>query len=268
MTRELAGRNILITGASRGIGRCLAEQAAAAGVRLVLTARSADELEALAAPLRTAGAIIHLLPADLTVPAERVRVIEAAVAALGGLDMLINNAGLASFGEFSSSSEAVLRQLMEINFFVPAELIRLAVPHLERGRQPAVVNVASVCGRRGIPTWPEHSASKFALVGLTEALRGELARFDIDVLLVLPGLTRADDLSRHLVRNAGQLRLDFAGAQPPDKVAKIILRAIRRNWAETVVGWQARWVIRGQQLVPWFMDWFLSRKMRKDSKDG
>jgi short-subunit dehydrogenase len=266
MVRELAGRRMLVTGASRGIGRSLAEQAAAAGARLALTARSADELETLAAPLRQAGADVHLSPADLTLPADRDRVVAGAVAALGGLDVLVNNAGLASFGEFTDSTEAVLRQVMEINFFAPAEMIRLAVPHLQRGNRPAVVNVASVCGRRGIPTWPEHSASKFALVGLTECLRAEFARFDIDVLLVLPGLTRADDLGRHLVRNAGRLRLDFAGAQPPEKVARIILRALRRNWTETVVGWQARWVVRGQQLLPRLMDWILASKMRRDSR--
>ena len=86
----------------------------------------------------------------------------------------------------------MLRQVMEVNFFAPAELIRLAIPVLEQGRQPAIVNVASMCGRRAMPAWTEYSASKFALCGLTEALRGEMARFDIDVLLIVPGLTRSD----------------------------------------------------------------------------
>ena len=110
---------------------------------------------------------------------------------LGGLDVLINNAGVASFGHFAECTEVILRQVMEVNFFAPAELIRLAVPVLTRGRQPAVVNVASMCGRRGIPAWAEYSASKFALCGLSEALRAELVRFDVDVLLVLPGVTRS-----------------------------------------------------------------------------
>src|SRR5260370_120032 len=83
-----------------------------------------------------------------------------------------------------------------------------AVAELTRGQQPAIVNVASMCGRRGIPGWSEYSASKFALCGLTEALRGELARFDIDILLVCPGLTRSD-LRRHLLLNTGRLKIDL-----------------------------------------------------------
>ena len=79
------------------------------------------------------------------------------------------------------------------------ELARIAIPHLEKGNQPCVVNVTSMCGRKGIPAWPEYSASKFALCGLSEALRAELARFGVDVLLMVPGLTRSG-LNRHLLR--------------------------------------------------------------------
>ena len=110
----------------------------------------------------------------MTSDADRRRLLDAAVERFGGLDVLINNAGVASFGHFADCTEAILRQVMEVNFFAPAELIRLAIPILTRGRQPAIVNVASMCGRRGMPAWSEYSASKFALCGLTEALRGEL----------------------------------------------------------------------------------------------
>src|SRR5437773_146823 len=82
--------------------------------------------------------------------------------------------------------------------FAPADLIRRATPHLIEGTQPAIVNVASMCGRRAMPGWSEYSASKFALCGLTESLRSEYARFDIDVLLVNPGLTQSD-LPGHLL---------------------------------------------------------------------
>src|SRR5207302_2835172 len=153
----------------------------------------------------------------------------------GGLDILINNAGVGSFGHFAESSEAVLRQVMEVNFFAPAELIRLAVPHLQRGVRPAIVNVSSMCGRRGLPAWPEYSASKFALCGLTEALRAEMVRFGIDVLLVLPGLTRTD-LGSHLLRNQGRMRIDFTGGMKPEMVAERIVRALEKNRTETVLG--------------------------------
>src|SRR5262249_51843610 len=144
-----------------------------------------------------------------------------------------------------------------------AELIRLAAPHLMHGRQPAVVNVASLCGRRGLPAWSEHSASKHALVGLTEALRGELARFDIDVLLVLPGLVKSDDLAKHLLRKEGKMDMGFDRAMSPEVAAAGILRAIRYNRTETVLGWQAAWIDRVNRIWPWFVDVMMARQVRK-----
>src|SRR6185436_11855325 len=92
------------------------------------------------------------------------------------------------------------------NFFAPVELARLAVPILERGNEPAIVNVSSMCGRRGMPAWPEYSASKGALCGLTEAFRGEMHRYDIDVLMIVPGLTKTD-LRKKMLRNEGRANI-------------------------------------------------------------
>jgi short-subunit dehydrogenase len=181
---------------------------------------------------------------------------------LGGLDVLINNAGIASFGHFSSSSEEVLRQIMEVNFFAPAELIRLAVPLLRLGQQPAIVNIASMCGRRGLPAWPEYSASKFALCALTEALRGEMVRFNIDVLLILPGLTRTE-MGHSLLRNEGRMKIDFAAGMAPDLVAAKILQALQKNRTETVVGREARWLLLVNRLFPRLIDRLMARKVRR-----
>src|SRR5579871_3838996 len=239
MVRTLSDRRILITGASRGIGRSLAERAVRAGAVVALVARSAGPLQAMADKFSSQGAKAIAIPADLTSEADRRRILETVVERLGGLDVLINNAGVASFGHFRSSREAVLREVMEVNFFAPAELIRGAIPLLARGRQPAIVNIASMCGRRGLPAWPEYSASKFALCSLTEALRGEMVRFGIDVLLVLPGVTRSN-LWRHLLRNTGRYQLDVNRGMPPEDVAAGIVRALRKNRTETVLGWDAR----------------------------
>ena len=227
MPRDLNGRSILVTGASRGIGRRVALRLGKLGARLTLTARSADELETLATEIRAAGGTAEPVAADLTDPLQRKLMVAAAVERYGGLDVLTNCAGIASFGEFATSTPDILRRVMEVNFFVPAELIRLCQPHLAAsaaaGRKPAVLNLASICGRAGIPSLPEHCASKHALVGLTEALRAEFARYDIDVLLVLPGVVRSDDLNRHLIRNDGKVYLNFDGAQPPDEVAAAVV---------------------------------------------
>jgi len=262
MRRDLRGLRILITGASSGIGRCLAEQAAARGAFVALAARSADKLQELAEQLTERGARAVAIPADVTSEADREHLLESVALHFGGLDVLINNAGVASFGHFATSSEEILRHVMEVNFFAPAELMRQAVPLLVNGQRPAIVNVASMCGRRGLPAWTEYSASKFALSGLTEALRGEFARFDIDVLLVLPGLTKSD-LPRHLLRNEGRMKIDFAKGLPPESVAAGILRALERNRAETVLGGEARWLLRVNRFFPRLVDRLTARKVRR-----
>jgi short-subunit dehydrogenase len=263
MSRSLQGTRVLITGASSGIGRCLAEQAVRAGARVALVARSAERLDEVARSLaRLPGADVLAVPADVAVEADRNRMLQAAAERFDGLDVLVNNAGVASFGHFSTSSEDVLRQVMEVNFFAPAELIRQAIPLLSLGRQPAVVNVSSMCGRRGVPAWSEYSASKFALCGLTEALRAELARFDIDVLLIVPGLT-STGLRAGLLHNTGRMKIDFDRGQPPEKVAAAILRSLRRNTTERIVGWEAKWILRINRWLPRLVDRLMARRVRK-----
>ncbi|HYH65895.1 MAG TPA: SDR family NAD(P)-dependent oxidoreductase, partial [Urbifossiella sp.] len=268
MRRDVRGRVVLVTGASRGIGKRLAGKLARLGAKLALTARSADDLAKLAGELRAAGADADTFPADLTDAADRQRLVDAVVARFGALDVLVNCAGVCSFGEFSTSSEAIARKVLEVNFFAPIELTRLCQPHLtasyERGPagwRPAVVNVASICGRWGIPSMSEHCASKHAFVGLTEALRGEFQRFGIDVLLVLPGLVRSDDLNRHLLRNEGKIYLDFEGAQPSDEVADDVVKSLLRNRTEATSGWVSWGVWWSRRIFPRGVRFFMTRKV-------
>jgi len=262
MRRDLKGRRVLITGASSGIGRCLAEQLAAEGARLAVAARSGEKLTELARDLKAQGADAVAITADVTKDEDRRRMLAVAVEKFGGLDVLVNNAGVASWAHFADSSEAILRQIMEVNFFAPAELIRLAIPILVNGTQPAVVNVSSMCGRKGIPAWSEYSASKFALCVLTEALRGELARFDIDVLLVLPGLT-SSDFSNHLLKSEGREKIDFAAGMPPEQVAAGIVAVLKKNKTEKVIGRDARWLLLFNRFFPRLTNWLLARRVRK-----
>jgi short-subunit dehydrogenase len=262
MRRDLQGRRLLITGASSGIGRALAELAARRGARIALAARSADRLAGLARSLSSAGTDAIAIPGDVTSETDRHSLLQTVADRFGGLDVLVNNAGVGCFGHFAGSTEEVLRQVMEVNFFAPAELIRLAIPLLREGQEPAIVNIASMCGRRALPAFPEYSASKYALCGLTEALRGEMARFDIDVLLILPGLTRSD-LARKMLRNEGRMKIDYDSGMPPEVVAAAVLKALVRNRTETVVGWEARWMLLLGRYFPRLMDWLLARKVRQ-----
>jgi len=275
MHRDLRGRVALITGASRGIGRRAAVLLARHGAKLALLARSQDELEATAqlclseATRQGTQTEVLIRCGDVTVPADRERVVAATVSRYGGVDLLINAAGVCSFGEFSTSTPEILRRVMEVNFFAAVEMVRLTQPYLaesaqrglQEGWRPAVVNVASICGRWGIPSMAEHCASKHALVGWSEAIRAEFVRYGIDVLLVLPGLVRSDDLQRHLLRNEGKIYLDFAGAPPPEEVARDILKSLMRNRPEVASGWVSWGVWWSRRLFPRAVRFFMQRKV-------
>lgn len=261
MQRSVRGRVILLTGASRGIGRRVAERLANRGAKLALVSRSVAELESLKKELPESA----IFPGDLTNAETRKKIVADVVAHFGGIDVLVNCAGVCSFSEFATSEEAVNRQLMEINFFAPIDLARLCVPHLTKsadaGYPAAVLNLASLCGRWGIPSFSEHAASKHAFVGMTEAWRSEFARFGIDVLLVLPGLVKSDDPTRHFLRNEGKITLDFEGAQSPDAVADAVVRCLERNTREKAVGFVAWWVCFGKRMFPRGVRWFMTRKV-------
>lgn len=270
MRRDLRGRVILVTGASRGIGRRTAEALAPHGAKLALTSRSPGELATLADGLKAKGVEVECFPCDLTDSAARAKLVADVVSRFGQLDVLINCVGVASFGEFATSTPEILRTVTEVNFFAPAETIRVCVPHLAKSAQggwrPAVVNVASICGRCGIPSLPEHCGSKHALVGLTEALRAEFQRFGIDVLLVLPGVVRSDDLNRHLLRNEGKIYLDFEGAQRPEEVGASVVRSLIRNRPEAAVGFVSWWVWFGKRFSPRVPRWVMHWKAHRGAK--
>lgn len=258
----LLQRRIILTGASSGIGWALADALAREKADLVLAARSGDRLSELRTRLTSYGGKIIVVGCDVSVAEQRVQLVQTAIAELGGLDILINNAGIASWGHFADSDESVMRHVMEVNFFAPTELIRLTIPYLAKGVEPLIVNVSSMCGRRGMPAWPEYSASKFAMCGLTESLRGEMARFDIDMVLVVPGLARTG-LRDHMLRNEGKARIDFEAGMPPEQVAAKIVKAMKRRKTEVVIGSDAKWMLRADRFFPKLVNWLICRRVKK-----
>ncbi|MGL6096978.1 MAG: SDR family NAD(P)-dependent oxidoreductase [Fimbriiglobus sp.] len=262
MTRDLTGKRAIVTGASGGIGRAVAKALAIAGAKVAVAARSTDKLTKLVAEITAAGGTAVAVTTDVTVPADRERLVAETVAAFGGVDLLVNNAGVASWGHFSTSTEEINRRVLEVNFFGPVELARLAVPHLTKGNQPLVVNLTSMCGRRGMPAWPEYSASKAALVGISEAWRGEFARFGIDVLTVVPGLTKTD-LNTHLLRSEGRAKLPFDSGMTPETVAAAVVRAIQKDKTEIVLGGEAKKILLLNRFAPRFLNWRISREIKK-----
>jgi len=154
MHRDLRGWRVLLTGASQGIGEALALELAKSGARLALTARSEDKLDAVVQAVRIAGGEAHPFPADLTHQEERKSMLACAFQTLGGLDGIINNAVLGSWNHFADGTEEGFREMMEINFFAPAELMRDAIPLLMKGYKPAIMNVPAAAVAVRCPLGP------------------------------------------------------------------------------------------------------------------
>jgi short-subunit dehydrogenase len=262
MSRELVGKRAILTGASGGIGRATAEALVKAGARVALASRNAAAIQELAQRLEQLGGDVIAVPTDITKPEDRHRLVQTVIDRFGGLDLLINNAGVGSWGHFATSTPEIMRQVMEVNFFAPVELTRVAMPYLMKGKQPAVVNVTSMCGRKGMPAWPEYSASKFALVGMSESWRGEFARFDVDVITIVPGMTDSG-FRNNWLRSDGKAELRFEEGMTPADVANGILEAIRRNRREVVLGREARRLLRFNRFFPRLTNWLIARKIRK-----
>jgi short-subunit dehydrogenase len=259
--RNLQGLRVLITGASQGIGRALAVLAARRGMRVLAAARSAELLAELAREVRSAGGTIETVVADVTGADDRRRMAEAAVAHFGGLDVLVNNAGIGATGQFSDAAPDRLRKIMEVNFFGLTETTRVCLPLLQRGVTPAIVNISSIAGKRGIPSRSEYSASKFAVQGFSEALRAELARFDIDVLVVNPGLTQTN-FSKNMIERNARLQLDHLRGMTSEQVAAATLSALARGKNEITLTLQGKLLVFFSRFLPRFVDYMIRRKVR------
>jgi len=184
----MRGRTVLVTGASSGIGRETALAFAAAGANLVLVARRANLLGKLAAEVRKLGAEALVAATDVTQPAAVAACFRKAVKRFGAVDIVVNNAGVLIPARVAELRTADLQRMLDVNLIGALHVMQEAVKVMRRQGQGHIVNVGSLAGRRGFSPLGGYCATKFALVGLTEALRTELVGERIHVSLVLPGV--------------------------------------------------------------------------------
>lgn len=264
--RQIAGLRILITGASQGIGAALAELAAKRGARVIATARSAELLSELKHRVELSGATLDVLVADITNASDRRRMVETAEELFGGLDVLVNNAGIGATGHFVEASSERLRQIMEVNFFGLTETTRAFLPLLRQGVTPAIVNISSIAGKRGIPARSEYSASKFAVEGFSEALRAELAKDDIDVLVIAPGLTQTN-FSHNMIERKALMAVDHMRGMTAHDVAEATLHALERGTTRVVLTFKGKLLSLVSRYLPRLADRIAARKVRSLFKD-
>ncbi|HVC94252.1 MAG TPA: SDR family oxidoreductase [Pirellulales bacterium] len=256
--RSIRGSRVLITGASSGIGRALALDLARRGAKLVLNARRRDRLDELAAEITALGAEAEPAAGDVTRAEVRRAALDAAQSRFGGLDALVNNAGIGAWGRFDEAAPDRLRRIMEVNFFALVEMTREALPLLRRGRTGLVINVASILGHRGIPRSSEYCASKFAVRGFSESLRAELASQGIDVLVVSPGTTESEFVAG-LIERTGEMAWPEQPAVPAAAVAAQTVRAMRLGLREIIPNRRGRLLVLLNRLAPRLLDRWMER---------
>jgi len=247
--RSLQNARIVLTGASSGIGFELARELARRGARLVLNARRRERLETLEREVQELGGQAASVVGDVTDPEVRKALLDAAVSQYGGLDVLINNAGVGAIGPYQLASESRIRRIMEVNFFAPIELMRAAIPLLKAGHSPLIVNIASVLGHRAVPKKSEYSASKFALHGFSDALRAELAPWGIDVLIVSPSTT-ASEFFDNVLEKKDELPWLRLGAMTPAAVARKAVRAMEQGRHEIILTPGGKLLVWADRLCP------------------
>lgn len=255
--RQLQGMRILITGASQGIGRALAAAAVGRGMKVLAAARSLDMLQELKKELPA----VEIVQADVTSAPDRQRMVEAAQNHFGGLDILVNNAGIGATGHFADVAADRLRKIMEVNFFGLTETIRAFLPMLKKGNKPAIVNISSIAGKRGIPARSDYSASKFAVQGFSEALRPELAKDGVDVLVVCPGLTQTN-FSHNMIEQKALVQMDHLRGMTSEDVALHTLRSIEKGKNEVCLTFKGKLLVLISKFFPWLVDMITRKKVR------
>jgi short-subunit dehydrogenase len=263
---DLKGKTVLITGGSRGLGLVMAREFAREGARLVLCARDETELQRARTDIESFGGEVMTVPCDVTNKQSVTEMIERVNSRFGGVDVLVNNAGVIQVGPIEVMTPEDFEVAMQAHFWGPLNTILAVLPSMRAKKSGRIVNISSIGGKVSVPHLVPYSASKFALVGLSKGLRTELMKDGIKVTTVCPGLMRTGS-----PRNAdfkGKHQLEYAWFSISDALplltvsaenaARQILRACKRGQAELVISVPAKVAVLFESLFPEAMSQILA----------
>jgi len=254
---KLQDKVVVVTGASRGIGAAVARAVAAKGARVGLIARTTDDLQAVLDQLSTRGAMVA---ADVADPAALSKAIATLEGELGPVDVLVANAGIGAYGPFADIEDEELERLVKVNVLGTMYAIREVLPGMIARRRGHIVTIGSIAGRIGSPFEAVYSATKFAGVGLTEALAVEVEPYGVGVSLVNPGPVETD------FGNARGHPYDRDRPKPvsAEAVADAVVDAIEHNKHELYVPQWFRPAVVLRHLVPPMLRWGSKRSFRDE----
>ncbi|MGF1539242.1 MAG: SDR family NAD(P)-dependent oxidoreductase [Pleurocapsa sp.] len=241
---DIKGKTALVTGASRGIGKAISIELAKRGIKhLILVARERQKLAEVATEITAIGVKVTTLSLDLTQPASINIAIAQAWSTHKPIHLLVNCAGVAHQSTFLNSRAGKVEEEISLNLLGMMNITRLLAKRMASQKEGTIVNVSSLMGKVAAPTMSTYSATKFAIVGFTQALRSELAEHNVKVIALLPTLTDTE-MARHLKL--------FRWVMPmtAEKVAQTLVSGLHKNRSEILVGWQSYLAVLCQRLFP------------------
>lgn len=266
MANFLTDKVVVITGGTDGIGKALVDACLAGGARVATCGRHHDKLYALQSEYPSYP--LHTVVADVSVENDCRHFIESTLQVFGGIDVLINNAGISMRSLLKDASIDVIRKVMDINFFGVVYCTKYALASLVE-RKGVIVGVSSIAGYRGLPGRSGYSASKFALQGWLEAIRTELAADGVHVMWVCPGFTRSN--IRNAALNAegnqqGESPLDEKKLMSAEEVARHILEAVRQRKRTLVLTFTGKQTVFLNKFFPSLTDKLVRKFYFKEGK--
>jgi 3-oxoacyl-[acyl-carrier protein] reductase len=247
---NLLNKTALVTGASRGIGRAIAEELAKQGLsKIILVARNEANLQQLAGDLQHLCPDLEAipLPLDLTQPVAVNTAIARAWRDHGPIHLLVNCAGVAHQNPFLHSRFPEVYQEISLNLMGLYCITRCVARRMVSQKEGTIVNVSSLMGKVAAPTMATYSATKFAILGFSQALRGELASHNIAVVTLLPTLTDTDMAK-------GLQKFRWVRAMTAGRVAQCLVKGLKRNQTEILVGWQSHLAVWCQRFAPQLLE--------------
>jgi short-subunit dehydrogenase len=259
--KKLDGKVVVITGASSGIGKETAIAFASVGSKLVLSARNFENLNAVAEEIKKFNENVIVIPADVSDFKTLDALVEKTLNTYGRVDVLINNAGFGIYGWYHQTPFEEIERIVRVNFLGSAYLIHKVLPIMIEQGEGVIVNISSVVGKRGIPGMGIYSATKFALTGLTEALRVEYKKLGVHFIAIHPGTTDTKffENARYYGTNRMQGRFMMMSAE---KVAREILKAVLKRKREVVLTFPGKLAVFMNKFFPSFFEFAVGKVIK------
>ena len=262
--KELRGRTVLITGASRGIGMNVAKALALEGMNLALAARTPEPLEQLATELRQLGVRAIALPTDVADEAQLQRLVDATLGEFGSIDLLVNNAGIEAFRPYHLIEPADIVRTIQVNLTATLLITRFVLPHMLRAGRGHIVNMASTAGKYGPAFGAAYGASKSAMIAFTQSLRGELHGSGVSASAICPGFTHDGGVYEVIKQRTGRGTPWYLGSTSAEAVARAVVKSIRNDRPELIVNFPAlRPVFVLCQAFPRLGEWIVRMTTRR-----